>query len=184
MLQSCTIRCNPALFVKRLLTAVFFCITSPATYAQNVFPANGNVGIGTNSPTTPLDVVNNQNQPSLIKLTNTASGPLAMAGFQVVSEGGNGYFYRTCNNYTAAGHSNQLIIQDNSADFVFFGNDELVRLKNNTGNLGIGTPTPRSKVDIWDGMLSIMGWDVKHHRGRPWRNTRWRDTGDCGLAGM
>jgi hypothetical protein len=47
--------------MNKILTLASFSIVFSHSYAQNVFPTTGNVGIGTTSPTTNLELKSNIN---------------------------------------------------------------------------------------------------------------------------
>ncbi|WP_162817967.1 hypothetical protein U0035_16865 [Niabella yanshanensis] len=66
------------MLLRTSLMLIVMCIIGNVIYAQNTFPATGNVGIGTTSPTTPLTIFksNSSIDPSNshILLTNSGSG--------------------------------------------------------------------------------------------------------------
>ncbi len=102
---------------------------------------DGNVGIGTVSPSELLEVSKSQNASTRIKVTNLNSGALANAGFRMESDGGVAILYKTSNAYTPGSSTIQdaTVLQDGSGgDIVLYGAAEIARFEN-AGNVGIGT---------------------------------------------
>lgn len=117
---------------KRLLYYLSLTFFPVLTIAQtNTFPSSGNVGIGTLSPTWPLDVRGRISSNEGVVITNplNASASLTVNWLDDIARvriGGNG-----------SGASNGFDIQGTS-------NRSLMRFLNN-GNIGIGTSSPLSK---------------------------------------
>ncbi len=110
---------------------------------------NGNVGIGTSSPTEPLDISGSSTNPIYARVVNTSSGG---SGFLVANSTGTntGRFYWDNNNA-------KLVIgtiTNNPVSF-FLNNSEIARF-DTSGNLGINTTTPTAKLDI-NGDASTSG---------------------------
>jgi hypothetical protein len=129
-----------------------------------VFKEDGNVGIGTNAPTTPLDVNGDQ----------FAGGTLALRGGDNLTFGGDSRqidFY--WNGSTDYGHNIKSRHYDtaqagNALDFYLWqygvdaagdpGSLHIMTLEN--GGVGIGTSTPLTPLHIQDGSISVDAGDI------------------------
>jgi hypothetical protein len=137
----------------------------------NVFPASGNVGIGTNSPISILQVNFPSNDTYITSATSTGYARLnvlndnaATAGFINLVYGSafpgvspfSGLPYANMQQLVGYG-SNALVITTNSAQPMIFGTGfaEKARLTA-AGDLGIGTTTPTSKLDV-NGNFNVTG---------------------------
>jgi len=109
-----------------LLFALF--VGSYAMQAQNTFPTTGNVGIGTTSPKSALEVNGD------ISLTRSNK-----IQFLDAVNGNNRAYIRSTNGEN--GDYNSLI-------FAIGGGTESMAIKANTGNVGIGTTNPAAKLEI------------------------------------
>ncbi|CAM1348531.1 hypothetical protein [Tenacibaculum halocynthiae] len=120
--------------------------------AQNTFPSNGNVGIGTTTPSTTLDVRGNVN---LNNQYSTAPEYLN-SGYYVYKSGSVAYGMKL--QYTSGKFGTMIFGPNQSNRFIGFGkvgNElkdnkiiEFMRIDLNSGNLGIGTENPKSKLDF------------------------------------
>jgi hypothetical protein len=114
-----------------MILAVLF--TAFSAYAQNTFPASGNTGIGTSSPTSGLTVQtegSNVNDGSLFLVngTNTGFGGFAtIAGIKTAAGDGGQYNFLKIQN---AGGTKFLI--------------------NGSGNVGIGINAPTAKLHLFN----------------------------------
>lgn len=126
----------------------------------NTFPSTGNVGIGTTTPGSRLEIYENQNAViRLIGLNNPSSGTLAQATFSfyegstekakfaVNSSGTTGYL----------GGPNALQIFNFLNASVIVGTNSFERMRIAAdGNVGIGTTNPGAKLEVL-GNISVIG---------------------------
>jgi hypothetical protein len=154
--------------------AIALCGQASTALAQatNTFPSSGNVGVGTASPGTLLDVQKDQNAATQIRVRNDTSGTTAAA--QVVTSYGNFTQYGAIGTFSPTYSAYGLLLPNSSAIFAS-GNSAGLRVAtldatnltfgtNNTanmtvisgGNVGIGTTTPSAKLDV-NGNINITG---------------------------
>ncbi len=115
--------------MKTVSTVFLFFIASTTLFCQNIFPVNGSVGIGTNTPTAPLDV-NGLIKSKSIQIYNLNSTPQLTIG---VPMGNNRNFNFDINSNFGSEYSD------------FFIKDNL----NNT-RLQVFTNTQSSSLTIYD----------------------------------
>ncbi|MFA6215375.1 MAG: hypothetical protein WC768_02315 [Patescibacteria group bacterium] len=142
----------------------------------------GNVGIGTSAPTDILHLAKSTGPVQLkVEYTGTeSSGSTAFSAVQLANaNGAKGYLSLAGSNYTINGlvQPNGVYLQamDNTAPLVlmtrgtanpiifatagYAAANERMRITS-TGRVGIGTITPRTKLDIWAGDLVVTGTDT------------------------
>jgi len=109
--------------MKKLILFLAIALSSYCSYAQNIYPSSGNVGIGTASPTAQLDV-------------RDGSGLAVVASNAkiLLSDVTSGIYLRMDN-------SGNLQIANNSLSPL------MTYLK--TGNVGIGTTSPSGQLEVW-----------------------------------
>lgn len=133
------------------IVIVLVALVTQNNFAQNVFPATGNVGIGTNAPSALLQVNNGNNSYGTILATGSeytfslyaktlTTFPINSESFRLglkhTTDENNGFisFYRG----------------DSSAGgFLGFSTNGIERIRiSKTGNVGIGTNTPSAMLDV------------------------------------
>ena len=151
--------------MKKLNLSILIFLTNLVIYAQqNQIGTTGNVGIGTTNPSAILDVEKNHNGTTFIEVNNSSEGNLARRGISIGNglPGNSVYLLSTSPNYnevstwTRAGVlgtdsqlSNGLILRSSVGKIRFQpgGIDDKI-VFTQSGNVGIGTTAPKSKLDI------------------------------------
>ncbi|MCX2679372.1 hypothetical protein OOZ15_05400 [Galbibacter sp. EGI 63066] len=100
----------------------------------NTFPDSGNVGIGTITPSSTLEVKSDANTNSRIHINTTTDGDPSIIRFQDAGETTWGFL----SNYPTLGKFSLYNYQNNSNALVL----------NQNGDIGIGTSTPRTKLHV------------------------------------
>ncbi|MFL6254543.1 MAG: tail fiber domain-containing protein [Pyrinomonadaceae bacterium] len=139
--------------------------------------AGGQIGIGTTTPTAPLDVVYNNNNFGFgfnIKNSNTGTQALTGYGINNASDQRVGQFVYVPSNYTNAALRDTLLFSSggpttalgfvSSADGsgkpdIFFRagtGADIMRMKGTTGLVGIGTTAPTERLEV-AGNLKVSG---------------------------
>ena len=102
---------------------------------------------------------------------NVLIGATADTGFRLHVTGGptrvDSYLSLGNNGYIRADTANMLRFQSGTADITFYNSSnsvEHVRIKNNTGNVGIGTDSPGSKLEIEDNVSTGIGLIKLHNQ--------------------
>jgi hypothetical protein len=106
-----------------------------------VFTESGNLGIGTTSPTSVLDIKNDTTNTYTLRFKASDDGH--MGG--VYQDGGN-----NAELYLANGSSTNTILINSSGDSYFNG-----------GNVGIGTNSPNYKLEVYDGDIGATNLYLK-----------------------
>ncbi|HYV24761.1 MAG TPA: hypothetical protein VE969_05945 [Pyrinomonadaceae bacterium] len=133
-----------------VLAGVLF--TCADTIAQNTFPSSGNAGIGTTSPSDPLDVyVNTNGYGPLIGLNNASGGGSAQTVMSFFE--GSTYKAKFAVNSSGAtsfvGGANAFQIWNFMNSPIVFGTNSIERLRiDSGGNVGIGTTSPSYPLDV------------------------------------
>ena len=108
--------------------------------------ADGRMGLGTTSPHTKLDVAG-QGRFRSAPWTGVLPGVAGtVIGFDAGNAGGTGFLW----SHTTAGVSTRLWLDGNPLIFAPAGTERL-RI-DGSGNVGIGTPSPNTKLDVAGGL--------------------------------
>jgi hypothetical protein len=146
---------------------------------SNVFAAdgdlivNGNVGIGTPSPSTVLQVVKNAAGNSIVQITNTTVGAAAQALFRTISDEGSVSF-----GASNSGHSSpKALVWSNlpNRDLVFAVNSgEKMRIASG-GNVGIGNTNPTHLLTMEAGTGGGF-YETEGHTWQSGSSGRWKSS--------
>ena len=129
--------------------------TSPATSAYSLYvQANGNVGIGTTSPSAKLQVGDGTFDANA-RVLHSDSTYTEMRGYGIVTNRTNNYYRPTADKtqiLSIGNDGNTWNYITHNANYHTFGTDlnEWMRITN-TGNVGIGTTSPGNKLSIVTG---------------------------------
>jgi hypothetical protein len=131
------------------------CVTQVAgpLSGQNTFPSNGNVGIGTTSPSSLL-TLGNGSSSLYLTLNGPASGTNNGAGIAFQSAGTYTSYVGDYSSWFGGPYNSDLLLHainttNNTIHFATTGSDKMVILQN--GNVGIGTTTPQGNLNVVSG---------------------------------
>jgi len=133
---------------------IFVVLIATGLRSYNTFPASGNVGIGTLSPTTFLDIEFNSNGTQGLFLNNASTGSSARTRLQV-SNGSNNAGFNLNGSGWPTDPNALSILSPSDIIFTLFGSN-LMRIKTN-GFVGIGTQSPQEVLTVSGGALSSLG---------------------------
>jgi hypothetical protein len=122
--------------------------------------SSGNVGIGTTSPVYQLHTVGNTNGNISNAVTNSAAGASAVSRFIALSNAGNATFGMTSSTFTdiTGAQDAMLLNANNASGGIAFALDGVVRMKlDSSGNVGIGTVSPTSKIYVTTASSTLYG---------------------------
>ncbi len=129
------------LFSLCFFLACFLCVKS---YAQNIFPATGSVGIGT---ATPLAKVEIDGGNLLVKNLLNANDSSAVMVAQAIQNAGHATFGTSIRSITENAGANIYGMQFFTQASYLTGQTEKLRILGN-GNVGIGITTPATKLAV------------------------------------
>src|SRR5690606_20338836 len=120
--------------MKTLFFFVGFLFFVFSVNSQNTFPSSGNVGIGTTSPSSKLEVKSSANTNSEIHINTTTAGNKSTIRFQDAGTATWGFL----SNYPVSGKFSL---------YNYYNNSNAVVLDQN-GNMGVGTTNPRETLEV------------------------------------
>jgi hypothetical protein len=107
---------------------------------------NGNIGMGTTTPTVKLEVYS----PGLIPMRVRSSAPTGYSLTQFINDA-NLYGHIGWGNSAASTFANTFYVGTNSSSPLVLTTGDVERVRiGTTGNLGIGTNNPLWRMDVWD----------------------------------
>ncbi len=111
---------------------------------------NNAVGVGTSSPSQPVELVKNQDAATWFSASNNNAGTGAAAGYLMTNNTGVlGALQLNSSTNTTSGAGNAVVLRTLSTNPLVFGTNSTERMRlDSSGNLGIGTSSPAYKLDI------------------------------------
>ena len=124
-------------------TGMFFPAADTIAFAEGGtesmrLDSNGNVGIGTSTPATPLEI---SGSGSTVNITATSAASYSVLRLRNTGASGKSYEVAVGGNTAAGGVANSWYVFDQSAGAVRF-------LIDTSGNVGIGTSSPSGKLTV------------------------------------
>ena len=130
--------------MKKILLLLSIMLWASLGYSQNVFPTNGNVGIGTTSPTSPLHLIGNMTLQGL-----STSNYIPSLFFKRYSDAAPMFSLGYKNPFTPNSNIDFNSLNGNPITFSMVNVERMSILDN--GNVGIGITTPAQKLEIGGG---------------------------------
>ncbi len=145
---------------KFLMNIVLVFMSTLGIAQTNTFPANGNVGIGTTSPTSKLQIYDDVNGPVWLGIYNNSTNSNSVAGIKLgmgdsYDIGTNLYHKKLDNTFyfeNLGAPDSRFAFLTRKADGTY---GEIALGINGNENVGIGTSNPTAKVDIRNGHLYV-----------------------------
>jgi hypothetical protein len=157
------------------------------TLSTNIYQQNGKLGIGTDNPSSAMEIINDVPSGSaryLIKLINPSTSTYSTCGLQLMAGGGTefgaiNFTSETYNDPNQVDAANAMLLGTNARSIALHVNQPEGYIKFSTGGLsgtggypafermridgagyiGIGTPAPSAKLQIADGDIYISDID-------------------------
>jgi len=132
-------------------TFAIFLVSLAATtvaYAQNTFPISGNVGVGTTSPGAKLDI--SAGSTNGLQITTANESPWGFLLKNTSYSGGAFSIYQSNDGWIG------MFANYPSGSSLFMGPNGNIGLNPNSGNVGIGTTSPNTKLQVNGAILSSV----------------------------
>ncbi|WP_271768878.1 tail fiber protein [Aquimarina algiphila] len=145
--------------MKNILFSTLLLMSTLGMAQTNTFPSSGNVGIGTTTPTSKLQVYDDVNGPVWLGVYNNSTSSASISGIKL----GMGDSYDIGTNLYHKRSDNTFYFENlgqASSRFAFLtrksdGTYGITLKIDENGDIGIGTDTPTAKVDIRNGHLYV-----------------------------
>jgi hypothetical protein len=158
---------------RSLLLATLLVSISAINAQTNVFPTDGNVGIGTTNPSEKLEIFNSNTTPGVLSLQSSRNDAMNVDVGRICAKQSTIEIARIGMQRLDGTNTGALTFwtkETNNTDL-----SEKVRIDGN-GNVGIGTTSPQAKLDIENNILLCSGdpaWGVRIKANFPNYNGGW-----------
>lgn len=144
---------EPELSPRVPLTSSAYSINSMGvTGYTNVFPPEGNVGIGTTTPSHPLHIITE----NMVGLRIDGMLPASWANITLNAEGGASF--PSYEYYRQGMYRGRTFLDNGNNWHLQLGGDRMLSVLSGTGAVGIGVESPLERLDV-DGAIRISGTD-------------------------
>src|SRR5689334_12449663 len=140
--------------MKRKITWITYCflvLGSTKSMAQNIFPSSGNAGITTTTPAAPLDFGSGTEVKTLFYGSGGNTGYYWGTGVNLGQSANEASIFIGGAAGTCCGPENFAIVSANQSVWPFTSYTTRLVVNSQTGNVGIGTINPNSKLVVADG---------------------------------
>ncbi len=148
---------------------------------------SGKVGIGTTTPQTALEVKSSVVGPSGFFVGNYNNNPVAFSEFGLYNDlgiGSRAQFYMRSSTYTGADGASSFNIYTNTVAPINIGTNGVPRLRIEAGgNVGIGTTTPSTNLEVRANSPNSGGFFVGNVNNNPFAFSEFGLYNDLGPAG-
>jgi hypothetical protein len=130
------------------------------TSGANIYYNNGNVGIGTTTPSYKLHIEGNVNGDGIVNLTKNTNSSGFAASYWGTDQASVGVIFKNGSARSADGGVNTLTLRNDGGDLRLqsAGANNSIHIKGTSGNVGIGTISPNAVLHVNQASASGTGY--------------------------